>query len=119
MGAFAIVGPAFLLGQCSGARIEADRQAKSEASAISQTAVGERVRDEAAVNQLEMNLSDAAKAFLVRAVCAVWFVTACSTPGAMRPSADDLWVEPKPVLTVAVFSSERAYKNYDAAMRRG
>lgn len=34
----------------------------------------------------------------------------------MRPSADDLQVEAKPPLTVAVLSSEQAHKEYDAAI---
>lgn len=34
----------------------------------------------------------------------------------MPPSADDLRVEPKPPLTVAVLSSELAHKEYDAAI---
>jgi len=34
----------------------------------------------------------------------------------MRPSADDLLIEPKPSLTVEVLSSEVTHKDYDAAI---
>jgi hypothetical protein len=42
--------------------------------------------------------------------CAVLIISACLTPGLMRPSADDLRGEPKLPLTVAVLSSEQAHK---------
>lgn len=48
--------------------------------------------------------------------CAVLTVSACATPVSWRPNADDLLVEPKPPLTVAVLSSEQAHKEYDAAV---
>ena len=48
--------------------------------------------------------------------CAALTVSACSAPGLMRPSADDLRVDPKPPLTVAFLSSEKAYKEYDASI---
>lgn len=68
LGAFVIAGPAFLLGQCSGISSQKNRQAAAQVtditrnSAARETAAGERARDDAAVDQLERNLSDAAKA---------------------------------------------------------
>ena len=68
VGAVVIAGPAFFLGQCSRHEIQADRQAKAEVSAISrfsaarETAAGERTRDDAAVDQLQRKLFDAAQA---------------------------------------------------------
>lgn len=48
--------------------------------------------------------------------CGVLIVSGCGTPASMRPSADDLRVEPKPTPTLAVLSSEQAHKEYDAAI---
>ena len=68
VGAVVIAGPAFLLGQCSGIASQKNRQAAAQVtditrnSAARETAAGERARDDAAVDQLERNLSDAAKA---------------------------------------------------------
>lgn len=68
VGALVIVGPAFLLGQCSGVEIQKDRQAKAQVSDVTRNsaareqAAGERARDDAAVDHLERNLRDAATA---------------------------------------------------------
>lgn len=67
VGAAVIAGPAFLLGQCSGVGVEKSRQAKAQISDITrnsaarETAAGERARDDAAVDQLQRKLVDAAK----------------------------------------------------------
>lgn len=65
VGAAVISGPMFLLGQCSGARIERDRT-KVEASAAltrnadaREQAAGERARDQIAVDQLKKDLRNA------------------------------------------------------------
>ena len=68
VGAAVIAGPIFMLGQCSGVEIQKNRQASAQVSDITknsaarEAAAGERARDDAAVDQLERNLSDAAKA---------------------------------------------------------
>lgn len=67
VGAAAISAPAFLLGQCSGAEVEKNRQAKAEVSDVTrngaarETAADERGRDNAEVDNLERNLTDAAR----------------------------------------------------------
>lgn len=68
VGAVVVAGPVFLVGQCSGAERQKDRQAAAQVSDITrnsaarEAAAGERARDDAAVDQLERNLTDAAKA---------------------------------------------------------
>ena len=68
VGAVVIAGLAFLLGQCSDIASQKSRQAAAQVSDITrnsaarETAAGERARDDAGVDQLERNLSDAAKA---------------------------------------------------------